>query len=490
MAKDDFTDLFPPSALDDVLPDQFRKPAAPGVHGNNEIPSETETDFISPRRHVYTVSQILYEIRYVLDMEFGPLWAGGEISGFSRAASGHCYFTLREGAACLKCVMFRNAAAVVNFPVEDGLNVNCRGSLNIYAGRGDLQLVVEKMEEAGRGLLFARLEELRKKLEQEGLFDSRQKKPLPAFPETIFLVTSPAGAAIRDFIRTARARWPGIEIVVVPTQVQGAEAIPEIAGAIKTADKAAGSRDIVVVTRGGGSIEDLWAFNEEEVVRAVAACRTPVVSAVGHETDFTITDLAADVRAATPTAAGALVTPDARELEEKINTLMHRASRSVRLVIKDALHRVQVMRHRLKDPGNRLIEQRQRLDETTLRMRHAIQAMLANDRERLSHPASRLRLFSPEKQINVMISMVNALETRLKTGIDNVLSTDRAIMERTVARLETVSPLSVLSRGYSLVFAEKDDRIIRDAEDVKRGDKLCIRPRKGTIHCKVLETGK
>jgi len=413
MVKDNFTDLFPPSALDGVLPSQHGQPSATAERSSTDI-AETApaAELISQQRHVYTVSELLSEIRDILDIEFGPVWTRGEISGFSRAASGHCYFTLREGKHCLKCVMFRNTASDIGFTLKDGLNVNCRGRLNIYTGRGDLQLVVEGMEQAGRGLLFARLEELREKLEKEGLFAGELKKTLPGFPERIFLVTSPAGAAVRDFIRTARARWGGADITVVPTPVQGADAVPEIVRAIRIADRTAGARDVIVVTRGGGSLEDLWAFNEEEVVRAVAACRTPVVSAVGHETDFTITDLAADLRAATPTAS----------------------------------------------------------------------------RERLSAPAGRLRLHSPEKQIDTLNATVGILENRLKTGMQNRLSAHRAAMERTVARLETVSPLSVLSRGYSLVIAEKDNRIVRNAEEVKEGDKLRIRPHSGEILCEVTRT--
>ena len=489
MVKDNFTDLFPPSALDGVLPSQHGQPSATAERSSTDI-AETApaAELISQQRHVYTVSELLSEIRDILDIEFGPVWTRGEISGFSRAASGHCYFTLREGKHCLKCVMFRNTASDIGFTLKDGLNVNCRGRLNIYTGRGDLQLVVEGMEQAGRGLLFARLEELRKKLEKEGLFADELKKALPTFPERIFLVTSPAGAAVRDFIRTARARWGGADITVVPTPVQGADAVPEIVRAIRIADRTAGARDVIVVTRGGGSLEDLWAFNEEEVVRAVAACRAPVVSAVGHETDFTITDLAADLRAATPTAAGTLVAPDAMELRHRVSTLLHRAARATNHVVTDAGHRVQVLRHRLKDPGTRLVEQRQRIDETLLRMRHAVLDVITRSRERLSVPAGRLRLHSPEKQIDTLNATVGILENRLKTGMQNRLSAHRAAMERTVARLETVSPLSVLSRGYSLVIAEKDNRIVRNAEEVKEGDKLRIRPHSGEILCEVTGT--
>ncbi len=481
MPKDDFTDLFPPSALDGVLDlgDESHDTAC--NRQDESVPLLSD-------RHVYSVSELIDEIRVAIDTRFGPIWLRGEISNFSRAASNHCYFTLREGTSCLRCVMFRSAASTVDFSLKDGLDVNCHGFLNIYAARGDLQLVVDCMEQAGRGLLFEQLEKLKKRLEKEGLFATGRKKPVPAFARRIFLVTSPSGAAVRDFIRTARNRWRGVEIILVPTLVQGDDARFEIVRAIARADAAARHGDVIVVTRGGGSLEDLWAFNEEEVVRAVASCRTPVISAIGHETDFALTDYAADLRAATPTAAAAAVTPDAAQLGHAVNVLLRRTVQAMNMKIAARRHHAEVLRHRLKNPVTMLVEQRQRLDEAVQRMRHAVDTSLVRKRERISAWAVRLKLCSPDRWIEGRKARVLALGERLVTAMNSVLSGRRAGLEQTTARLDSVSPLSVLARGYSLVMRQEGRTLIRDSDEVIRGDRLVIKPCRGEILCEVLES--
>ena len=383
--------------------------------------------------------------------------------------------------------MFKTTASQVDFILRDGINVNCKGSLNIYARRGELQLIVERMEQAGHGLLFARMEELKRKLEQEGLFSQELKKPIPPFPDRIFLITSPTGAAVRDFIRTAKNRWSGVEIILVPTQVQGAEAVTAITKALQQAEAAAHACDIVVIARGGGSLEDLWAFNEEALVRAVAACKIPVVSAIGHETDFSLTDHAADIRAATPTAAAAIATPDARELGSNLGVLTNRAFRAVNLIISAGHNRLQVLYHRLKDPAARLIEQRQRLDEAVLRMHHGIQGIIRYNSERTVSFNNRLKLVSPERYIYTLEADIKALKARLAASMNAILACKRSSLEQTATRINTASPLSVLSRGYSLVMRE-DGALVRDAGKLHQGERLIIKPQQGEIVCKVLKT--
>ncbi len=488
MTKDTLTDLFPQHALDGVIPpdDSGEETSALLSPGHpDDFPEPDLTLFQEPRVHIFTVGEILSRIRLCLDEEFATIHIQGEISSFSRAASGHCYFTIREGTSCLKCVMFRNAASRLSFSPAEGDNVLCTGRLNIYAGRGDLQLVAESMEPAGQGILFARFQELKTRLEAEGLFDPAVKQEIPRIPRMIFLVTSRHGAAARDFIKTARNRWPGVEISLVPTLVQGEEAAPEIISALETAQTHACRHDVIVLTRGGGSIEDLWAFNEESVVRAVARCTIPIVSAIGHETDFSLTDYASDFRAATPTAAAVAVTPDAGEWLRSVDALKRRASSAIHLVVSNHRVALQELRHRLRDPGTVLAEQRQRVDEAVVKMEHVMELLIERAGARVADLHGRLRLSSPERTLEKARSSLSALEIQLSNCMNQRLQAARANLGKASARLESVSPLSVLSRGYSLVLKKDSGRVLRDSGEVAPGDRLLIKPHNGEVECEV-----
>ncbi len=486
MSKDNITDLFPPSALEGVLPESCLDSGTSHDQANDnedigwEAPVQMPSD-----RHVYRVSELISKIRTCLDIEFATLWIEGEISSFSKAASGHCYFTIREDNSCLKCVMFRASASSLSFEPEEGMIITCRGNLNVYAGRGDLQLVVDRMEPAGRGILFARFQEMQQRLEAEGLFDPDRKKQIPPFPRRIFLVTSASGAAVRDFIRTARNRWRGVEIVLVPALVQGVEAPADIVRALGVADAAASYNDVIVVSRGGGSIEDLWAFNEEAVVRAIYRCSAPVVSGVGHETDFALADYVADFRAATPTAAAVAVTPDALELGRVVRTLLRRAEHSLKLLLSRSAITLQELRHRLRDPGKLLVEQRQRLDDAVYRMEHAVSAMLSEHEAYVTRLFHRLRIASPERAVERRKSLLHEMQMRLVSGMKQIVSDHKADLGEISARLQAISPLAVLSRGYSLVVIPENQQILRDAREVQPGDTVVIKPYSGKVECEV-----
>ena len=274
----------------------------------------------SSSKQVLSVTQLTAQLKGVVEQEFSTVWVAGEISNFSRPQSGHCYFTLKDDNAQLRGVIWRGTASKLKFEIHDGLEVVCRGHLDVYPPRGSYQLVVDKIQPQGIGALELALRKLREKLSKEGLFDTSRKQPLPTFPRRIGIVTSPTGAAIRDFLEVMRRRWQGVEVFVFPVRVQGDTAAAEISQAIQQANRLAPSLDVLVVGRGGGSLEDLWAFNEEPVVRALATSRVPTVSAVGHEIDVTLADMAADVRALTPSEAAELVVPSAQGVTELVRT--------------------------------------------------------------------------------------------------------------------------------------------------------------------------
>ena len=480
MKKEGIRKLFPPSALDGVFPNSQAAKGSPArLHHSSRPAPDT--------RRVYRVSELLDRISRTLDTEYGPVWIEGEISDFTRAPSGHCYFTLKDESGYIKCVMFRNAARKCGIKIDKCQHIKCHGRLNIYIARGDLQLVADMVEPAGEGALYARFEKLKRRLEAQGIFDESGKKKCPDFPDMIFVVTSPGGAAVRDFIKTVSQRWRGAAITVVPTLVQGKEAAPEIVRALALADDRAGENDVIVLTRGGGSLEDLWAFNEEIVARAVAATGTPVVSAIGHERDFTLADFAADHRSATPTAAAADVTPDAASLLHATAVLKARCARAAMNIIQGKAHGLELLEHRLRHPASLIAEQRQMVDSLEVRLLHAAGQYTGNRKACVREVATRLRLSSPATGLPVRRTRLIAAAHGLLKGIGFTISNRRSQLENSAARLDAVSPLGILARGYSLVINEKTDEITRDARQVSKGDRLLIRPARGTIRCGVTE---
>jgi exodeoxyribonuclease VII large subunit len=390
---------------------------------------------------VLSVGQLTAQIKDLLEVSFGSVWVAGEISNLARPRSGHCYLTLKDDQAQIRCAMWRNVAARVRFDLHDGLEVICRGRIDVYAPRGDYQLIIESIEPKGVGALELALRQLREKLAREGLFDQQRKRPLPPFVRRIAVVTSPTGAAIHDFLQVLGRRWRGADVIVVPTRVQGDGAAAEIAAAIEAANKLPLAIDCLVVTRGGGSLEDLWAFNEELVVRAIHASRIPVISAIGHEIDVTLADLVADVRALTPSEAAELVAPAAEDLLARFR-------------------------------------------QTEKRLTAALRWRLSEAKSRLDAAAANRAFRRPFQRIEELALRLDELDVRANRALRQRLRLARTQIEQQAAQLESLSPLGVLSRGYSLT-QQKDGRIVRDAADLKPGDALFTRFAKGRAMSRV-----
>jgi len=388
---------------------------------------------------VYTVSELQARVRDSLEQEFGRLWVEGEISGFKRHQSGHLYFALRDADARLDAVMWRSTALRLRFEPEEGLAVRARGNLTIYPRQGRYQMIVSALEPVGAGPLQVRFEQLRRQLTEEGLFDPEPKKKLPAFPRRVALITSPTGAAVRDLISVALRRWPPLELVVVPVKVQGEGAAEEIAEGIRQADGR--GFDVLVVGRGGGSLEDLWAFNEEVVARAIFAAKTPVVSAVGHEVDVTISDLVADLRAATPSAAAETITPDGAEVTQALTGWRRRLGRALSGKVDDLRRELALVRQArpFRKPFERILEAGLGVDE---------------------------------------------LGERLVRGFADGLKDRRAAVDVAAGRLDALSPLKVLARGYSVTL--RGDRVVRRAAEVTTGDELRTILAEGELRSRVL----
>jgi len=405
--------------------------------------SATSRDLDSPREpHILSVGELTWLIKETLEGTFAGVWVAGELSDVSRPRSGHIYFTLKDEDAQIRGVIWRTTASRLPFELEDGMHVICGGSLDVYPPRGAYQLNVRHVEPRGVGALQLALRQLQQKLAAEGLFDPRHKQPLPPFPQRIAFVTSPTGAAIRDFLEVLRRRWRGAEVLVVPVRVQGAGAAAEIARGIETVNRLQPAPDVLVVGRGGGSSEDLWCFNEERVVRAIFASRVPVISAVGHEIDVTLSDLVADVRALTPTEAAELVAPSTEELRKALDSLRRRLLSSLQGQAARGRARWEALAHSrvLRQPFDRLRELSRRLDELELRATRAMRLRQVGSGDRLAHIAG---------------------------------------------RLESLSPLAVLNRGYSLTQRSADGQIVRDAANLTVGELLAIRLAKGSCTSRV-----
>jgi exodeoxyribonuclease VII large subunit len=394
--------------------------------------SDDLTSGADEQQQVLTVSQLTAIIKDTLENTFPHVWISGELSDISRPQSGHVYFTLKDAQAQVRGVMWRSVASRLRFDLEDGLDVICQGSIDVYPPRGSYQLVVRQIEPRGVGALQLALKRLQEKLGAEGLFDASHKKSLPRFPRRIAVVTSPTGAAIRDFVEVLRRRWRGVDVLIIPARVQGDGATEEIVEGIRTANRIKPTPDVLVVGRGGGSLEDLWCFNEEAVVRAIFASAVPVVSAIGHEIDVTLSDLVSDARALTPTEAAELVVPSGDELSDRLRQIRLRLVASLRARAAQARSRLDALAQRrvLRRPEERLHELSRRVDELELRAAQAIRGYGGRSRERLAGLSS---------------------------------------------RLEALSPLSVLARGYSLTERARDGQIVRDAAQLSVGERVLLR---------------
>lgn len=419
---------------------------------------------LNDRNRIISVRELNLAAKQLLENELPLLWVRGEISNFVRAASGHWYFSLKDEQAQVRCVMFRHKSQFLDWQPKNGMQVEVLALATLYEPRGDFQLNLEQMRPAGLGALYEAFERLKRKLEGEGLFDAARKRPLPRFPEQIGIVTSPQAAALRDVLTTLAKRMPTIPVVLYSTPVQGEGAALKIAQAIKLASERA-ECDVLILCRGGGSIEDLWAFNEEPVARAVAASRIPVVCGVGHETDFTIADFAADVRAATPTAAAQLAVPERQETERHLQQLAQNLGRGFLRRVERSAQQLDILQHRLVHPSRRIQQQMSYLDQ-------------------LQH---RLRRASPD--LELLGARRKELAQRLRIAMRRMLESQQTKLHNMQQHLQHLDPQQVLMRGYSLVRDERG-AIVSDSETVPVGASLDITFAHGWAHAELKEKGR
>ncbi len=441
-----------------------------------------------PQRRIYTVAELTAAIKNLLEEEFFDVWVAGEISGTRQAASGHYYFTLKDAEAQIQCACWRSYARTLRFKPEDGVAVLARGRIDVYAPRGQYQLIVEALEPQGLGALQLAFEQLKKKLEAEGLFAQERKRPLPRFPQRVGIVTSPSGAAIRDLIHVLTRRWPGLHIRLYPALVQGEGSAAAVVEGIEYFGRS-GWPDVVIVGRGGGSLEDLWTFNEEAVARAIAACPVPVVSAVGHETDFTIADFVADLRAPTPSAAAELVAPDREEVLRTVDGLRRKLGQALRYRLSQAWNRLHE-RGVERAAGllrRRIGQSQQRVDELEFRLRDAVRRRLEGARRRWQEADRALRRKDLRLELAEVRRRLQAVRAALAAAVRSRLSQARTRLDPLAAALEQISPLRVLERGYAIV-QDASGKVIRRAEEAPVGSSLRVRLHRGRLGVTVNES--
>lgn len=437
---------------------------------------------LSRSREILSVSQLNARARGLLEEVFAQVWVEGELSNLSRPSSGHLYFTLKDSRAQIRCALFRQHAQRHRLELRDGLLLRARGRVSLYEGRGDYQLIVDSLEPAGDGALRQAFEALKARLQAEGLFDAQRKRPLPAHPQRVGIITSPSGAALRDIISVFRRRAPWIELLVIPATVQGNDAAPQLIEALRRA--ATAGLDALIIGRGGGSLEDLWPFNEEAVARALAACPLPTISAVGHETDFSICDFVADLRAPTPSAAAELLSPDRQTLLRQFQLLQRQLQERMADRLAREQLRLHSLRQRLRHPGERLAQQAQRLDELELRLRRAQRQQLAAQQQRLQRLDDRLRARHPGRQLQLLEQHLQHLQQRLPRAMRQQLDSRRQRFEGLLHNLHLVSPLATLGRGYSILL-DQQGQAVRSADQTRPGQQLQARLQHGSLTLRV-----
>ena len=438
-----------------------------------------------PFRDIYTVTRLNREARAILEDGFPPLWVEGEISNLARPASGHLYFSLKDAQCQVRCALFRSRNTGFSFDPVNGMQVLARAQVSLYEGRGDFQLIVEHLEPAGEGRLRLALEALKRRLQAEGLFREEHKVPLPALPRAVGVITSPSGAAIRDVLSILKRRCPALPVVVYPVPVQGPAAGAEIARALFVADRRKDC-DVLILARGGGSLEDLWAFNEEAVARAIYASELPVVTGIGHEIDFTIADLVADRRAATPSAAAELVSPDRKGLLNQQRNLETRLLRALLSRVRRRQDALDGLSKRLVHPRRRLMDQSQRLDELWLRLARAAHSTRTLKMAKLREQTARLLRHDPQQALALRHGICRHQEARLTRAIAERLAVHKERLSKLGAILNAVSPLSTHARGYAIVTSPARGRVVRDAAVLRPGDPVTARFARGEADCEVL----
>ena len=457
------------------------------------MPLDDQLDFTfgaeMPSRRVWRVADLVSAVRTTVERGYTDVWVEGEISNFRAAESGHLYFALKDGDALLRVVMFRMQARLLRFKPDNGIQIIARGRVTIYDQRGELQLSAEFLEPVGAGALQLAFEQLKKKLAQEGLFDRARKKAVPQLPQKIGIVTSPRGAALHDMLNVLARRHETVAILIYPAQVQGESAPAEVASGIRYFNRTR-KTDVIIIARGGGSLEDLAAFNDEGLARTIAGSQIPVISAVGHETDFTIADFVADLRAPTPSAAAELVIESKRQLAEHLAQLHQRLARATRyrlLMAKSQLN--DLAQHGAFARMQEVIARRaQRLDELVYRIGAGHQKLLHEYRRRLEIAAARVRHFDFRRSLAITRAKLQSGTDALARTMRAVLAAQQSRLKQSVATLEALSPVRILDRGYALVF-DADGNLLKDASNVAHGDEISTRLAKGTFTAEVKKTG-
>lgn len=435
-----------------------------------------------PFTYIFTVSELTHEIKDILETKFPEIWIEGEISNLREPPSGHLYFTLKDDLSQIRAVLFKTQARTLRFSPEDGLHVICRGRVSLYEKRGEYQLILEDMQPKGIGALQLAFLQLKERLEREGLFDAAHKKPITLLPQTIGIITSPTGAVIRDMLHIIHRRFENVHILLYPVRVQGEGASLEIAKAIEYFNKGV-DVDVIILGRGGGSLEDLWAFNEELVARAIYHSRVPIVSAVGHETDYTISDFVADLRAPTPSAAAELVVRDKREIKNTLHYLEDRLRSQISQILQEHTTGLSHLRKMLTDPRKKIEDQFLRVDDLANRVRILTLWNLKRRREIGFHLNERLYLRNPLQGIENLGLLIAENERRLRQSIRHSIETQRQKVGAVLGKLDSLSPLSILQRGYSITRRIPSLQILRDAAHVETGDRVEVRLHRGILIC-------
>ncbi len=443
------------------------------------------TPYPDTRPRALTVSELNHQARHLLETSFMQVWVEGELSGFSRPSSGHWYFSLKDQKCQIRCAMFRGANQRIRTLPREGDQIRIRGKVTLYENRGDFQIIVEHLEPAGLGALQQAFEALKARLQGEGLFDPARKKPIPATPRHIGVVTSPTGAAIHDILTVLKRRCPAIPVTLYPTAVQGEAATADIVRAIDRAQQH-GLADVLIIGRGGGSLEDLWCFNEEAVARAIAACPIPTVSAVGHEVDVTIADFVADLRAPTPSAAAEKISPDQQDWLRRLAEQQGRLGQSARRLLQRLDNQLGHLSARLRDPRRELLEKAQRMDELELRLNKAIRDRLDQQKQKTDYLLQRMSAQSPHRTLKTAREQTQRLEERLTLATRHQLRQKDERLQHIAQTLHVVSPLATLGRGYAIV-KDDNDRIVRKAGDLETGSQITARLGHGSVAARVTE---
>jgi exodeoxyribonuclease VII large subunit len=446
----------------------------------------TQSDL--PSRDIYTVSRLVRETRAVLEGSFPLIWISGEISNLAQPSSGHIYFSLKDEIAQVRCAMFRMKRQRLRFQPQNGQQVMLRARVSLYEARGEFQLIAEHMEPAGEGALRLAFEQLKQKLAAEGLFDAKSKKPLPSMPQQIGIITSPSGAAIQDLLTVLKRRFPALPVIIYPAQVQGDGAAEQMIKMLQLANQR-NECDLLILSRGGGSLEDLQAFNDEALARAIHESRIPLVSGIGHEIDFTIADFVADQRAPTPSAAAELVSPDQSTWLKQLRQLSERLSLNQQRSLRYHQEQLLALNNRLlrQHPSQRLQQRAQGFDELNLRFKKAHQLHLVTLQHRLEKLRSHLSRLSPQRRIENQRHHYQRHAERLQRAMERHLKDAKTRWEQLARDLHTLSPLNTLNRGYAIVSREQDEQIIRASSEVEVGDKIKARLSQGSLVCRIEE---